>query len=161
VPSTVTDLAARRALGARRDVFRRPRAIPPVVLWPGTVLVVTIAIVLALISGLHVVALVLIGALLAGVLLVRYGLAGERVAVYEHGLACARGGQLRSVRWDEVRYYWLDATDLAILPRDDALAGTGRLDAPRMSGKDGRLIVRRVSGMDRLRQNRRPPRGDR
>ena len=152
VPSAISALAVQRQLGARRAVFRRPRAIPPVVLWPGTVLAVTIAILLALLSGLHVAALVLLGAWAAGVLLARYGLVNERAVVYEHGLACARASQLRSVRWDEVRLSWLDSADLAILPRDDALAGTGASDAPGMTGKSGRLIVRRVSGMRRLEQ---------
>jgi len=152
VLSAISALAAQRELGARRAVFRRPHAIPPWVLWPGTVLAVTIAILLALISGLHVVALVLLGAWAAGVLLFRYGLANELAVVYEHGLVSGRAGQLRSVRWDEVRYYWLDVADMAILPRADALAGTGMPGAPGMSGKDGRLIVRRVTGTGRLQQ---------
>lgn len=161
VPAKVTALAERRALGARRAVFPRRRALLPAALWPVTVLVLTIAIVLALIAGQHVVALALIGALLAGIALARYVAAGGAV-VYEHGLVYALGRRLRSVRWDEARFCWLGVADLAILPRDDALPDTlppdgarpagGVADASPMTGTDGRLIVRGVSGIDRLQQ---------
>jgi hypothetical protein len=155
VPAKVTALAQQRALGARRAVFWRRRPIWPLALWALTVVVLIIAIVVALLWLQHVVALALIGAYLAGVAAYRYGTAGCAV-LYEHGLVYARGGQLRSVRWDEARYSWRGRADLAILPREDALAATGVPGAPGvagatgMTGKDGRLIVRQVSGVDRL-----------
>jgi hypothetical protein len=152
VPATVTALARQRALGARRAVFWRRRAIRPWLLWVLTVVALGVAILVGLQFGEHVVALALIGAFLAGTLLVRYGVVADCAVVYEHGLVRALGGQLRSVRWDEARYSWRGPADLAILPRADDLAATGDQAAPGLSGKDGRLVVRRVSGMDRLQQ---------
>jgi hypothetical protein len=151
-PATVTALAGQRALGARRAVFWRRRAIPPAVLWPLTLIAVALAIALALEAGQHVAALALLAVLVAGILLARYSGTGECAVLYEHGLVCARGGELRSVRWDEARYSWRGPADLAILPREDALTATGVAGAPGLTGDGGRLIVRGVSRVDRLLQ---------
>ena len=149
VPSAVTALARQRALGATKAVFWRRRAIPPLVLWPLTLVVTGVAITIGLL-GWHGPALILIGAFLLGIWLRRYSGAAECAVVYEQGLVCCVGRQLRSVRWDEVRYSWRGKADMAILPRSEALEGTGGSDAPELTGSDGRLIVRRVSGMQRL-----------
>ena len=150
VPPAVTALAAQRDLGPRKAVFRE-RAISVLVLWLLTAAVTAVAITIGLL-GWHGPALILIGAFLVGISLRWYIGAGRCAVVYEHGVVCRVGPQLRSVRWDEVRYSWRSTIDTAILPQAEALEATGAGNAPDLSGQDGRLMVRRISGMTRFQQ---------
>ena len=150
VPAAVTALAQQRELGTRKAVFRR-RAAPALLLWPITIAAMALAVTLGLL-GWHWPALVLIGVLLVGISLWRYGGDAECVVVYEHGLVCCFGRQLRSVRWDEALYSWRGKADMAVLPQKDALEATGVADTPDLTGPGGRLILRRVSGIYRLLQ---------
>ncbi|WP_194910666.1 hypothetical protein [Catenulispora rubra] len=150
VPPAVTALAEQRALGARKAVFWR-RAAPALLLWPITVVVVALAVTLGLL-GWHGPALILIAVLLVGISLWRYGGDAECVVVYEHGLACCIGRQLRSVRWDEALYSWRGKADMAIMPQKDALEVTGASDTPDLTGPGGRILLRRYSGIYRMLQ---------
>ena len=150
VPSAVTALARQRELGTRNAVFWR-RATRALILWPLTLVVMAVAITIGLL-GWHLPALILAGVLLVGIGLWRYSGTPECVVVYEHGLVCCLGRQRRSVRWDEAHYSWRGAAEMAILPQQHALEETGLTDAPDLTGTDGRIMLRRVSGMDRLQQ---------
>jgi len=87
-----------------------------------------------------------------GIALWRYSGDARCVVVYEHGLACCVGRQLRSVRWDEVLYSWRGKSDMAIMPRKDVLEATGAADTPDLTGPGGRILLRRVAGIYRLLQ---------
>ena len=148
VPPAVTALAERRALGARKAVFWRWAA-HAWLLWPITVVGVALAVTLGLL-GWHGPALILIAVLVVGIALWRYGGDAECAVVYEHGLVCCVGKQLRSVRWDEVLYSWRGTADMAIMPQKEALDATGVADTPDLTGPGGRIMLRRYSGIYRL-----------